>query len=1051
MARGLFGPQWNLAASVASRIDPATLDHTTEPRMSVHERPNRPRYAPGAEIGRGRRAVVLEAEDPRLGRLVALKRSIDPEFDSILRAEGRRLACLDSPHVVRVLDLDEGPPATLVLERLVGQTLRAQVGSDPSWNLARVDAIAVQLLEGLADLHAGGIVHGDVKPENLWITPRSRLVLLDIGGDPAAGGDATALYAAPEVLRGESSTWASDLYAAGVVIFELLCGRTPFDAADATELAARKNTQVAPLARHTGASVNEDIETWLARVLARDPAQRFASAPIAADAWRRAIASARVASVEDRAQSLHPEIEASLRACLESQAERHVVILAARFGLGKTTLLENWVRDARAIGTAVIFLAPGPEPSAVAYADWNLALRTPHVGLEHIPLGAPDADPTSLIQQVEASLQSASGRIAFVADDFEALDPATRALLLQLANARLRTGIVFVLGVTQQSGAEARQLRIRLRRLESALWLQLEPPGTKAWMHFTATRLDTTEVGEGLVEFVRCESGGNPRLATWLLEAWRRGGMLERTDAGWILDDERCSGVVPAAAADHFENELLWVPAASRRLLQKAAVQGARFDPGLLAQHLNRESGEVLQELHAIGRSFGLLRRTEDGYSFVEPLCATYLAADLTPEARRREHAALAEILEHATPPQPGLTGEHWFHAGHLSHAAPRLEKAGRTALDEDDAAAARWLDLAVRCWQDHQAQDESEARHRADLELQLAEALRRTAAWDRAAAALERAALIACAWGLQEFETRAARARGEIEYARSRFDAAVEHYLAAQASAKRCGDVRELHEIALQIGNIHFERGRLDEASAEYQNVLSFATQHADTEMEARAANNVGLVESIQGRKQSAVDYFDRSLRSFRALGRLDAVARLYQNIGMIYLELGHWAEARNFFERAMTQSEACGLDAVVAVSSLDYAEATIRLGAAEAAVEPVRRALLICRERGDELGIANALRLQGSLAAARGEIETAEKLLGESIVILERLGQALHLGISWKEMGAVRLQAGRDDDARSALRQARARFDALDAPMHAAEVDQLWARCRKEPQCQR
>jgi len=177
--------------------------------------------------------------------------------------------------------------------------------------------------------------------------------------------------------------------------------------------------------------------------------------------------------------------------------------------------------------------------------------------------------------------------------------------------------------------------------------------------------------------------------------------------------------------------------------------------------------------------------------------------------------------------------------------------------------------------------------------------------------------------------------------------------------------------------------------------------------------------------------------------------VARLDQNIGQIYLELGNWAEARNFFQRAMEESEASGQQALLAVACLDCAEANFRLGARAEAATAVERALAISRECGDEIGIANSYRLQASLAAAAGDTAAAEARLLESIERLQRLGQALQLGVCWKELGAVRLQAGRPGPAAAALAAARQVFASLDAPQHAAEVEALQTRCGTVPAC--
>ncbi|MFQ5599639.1 MAG: protein kinase [Candidatus Krumholzibacteriia bacterium] len=130
------------------------------------------RYARRRRAGRGMRAVVHEAEDLLLGRRVALKQAIDAPASEALLEEARRLACVRSPHVVQIHDLLALEPPAIVLEWLQGSTLRELL--EPGQALAGhvVENLVAQLLDALAAAHAAGVVHGDVKPENIWITAR---------------------------------------------------------------------------------------------------------------------------------------------------------------------------------------------------------------------------------------------------------------------------------------------------------------------------------------------------------------------------------------------------------------------------------------------------------------------------------------------------------------------------------------------------------------------------------------------------------------------------------------------------------------------------------------------------------------------------------------------------------------------------------------------------------------------------------------------------------------------------------------------------------------
>jgi serine/threonine protein kinase len=181
------------------------------------------------EAGRGKRAVVHEAIDTLLHRPVALKVGLDDSGKRCLLEEGQRLARVRHRHVVILHDAirDRG---CLVLEWLSGQTLRQRLQRSSPLPFDCISRWTTQLLLAVEAAHAVDVLHGDIKPENIWIDANDRLKLFDFGATPRAGGDATALYAAAEVLRGEPHSPQSDLYGVGSVVFEMLTGlRRPAD------------------------------------------------------------------------------------------------------------------------------------------------------------------------------------------------------------------------------------------------------------------------------------------------------------------------------------------------------------------------------------------------------------------------------------------------------------------------------------------------------------------------------------------------------------------------------------------------------------------------------------------------------------------------------------------------------------------------------------------------------------------------------------------------------------------------------------------------------
>jgi serine/threonine protein kinase len=202
------------------------------------------RYDIGREIGRGGMGAVWLARDTVLGRDVALKRigllpgATTPDLERAER-EARLAARLNHPHVVAVFDLvdDEGD-TWLVMEYVEGITLSALIARDGALSPDQAAPLVRQAADALAAAHAAGIVHRDVKPSNMLVTPAGEVKLSDFGiarAEADASLTRTGLvtgspaYLAPEVASGSTATEASDVWSLGATLFHALAGRTPYD------------------------------------------------------------------------------------------------------------------------------------------------------------------------------------------------------------------------------------------------------------------------------------------------------------------------------------------------------------------------------------------------------------------------------------------------------------------------------------------------------------------------------------------------------------------------------------------------------------------------------------------------------------------------------------------------------------------------------------------------------------------------------------------------------------------------------------------------------
>ncbi len=262
------------------------------------------RYVVVEHLGEGGVGVVYRATDPRLERDVALKllKRGPGGPDDRLRVEARALSRLIHPNIATLFDLDrDGERDYLVMEFVPGQTL-ARLLEDGPLPEARARAIAIEVAEALAAAHELGLVHRDLKPGNVIVTPRGRCKVLDFGlarleagtvdsTMPTRSGEQGGLagtlpYLAPEQVRAGTSDARSDLWALGVLLFEMSGGTRPFAAGDPAALLYAIAHSPAPSLAALRPELSQRFVAVVERLLEKDPARRFPDAPAALRALR---------------------------------------------------------------------------------------------------------------------------------------------------------------------------------------------------------------------------------------------------------------------------------------------------------------------------------------------------------------------------------------------------------------------------------------------------------------------------------------------------------------------------------------------------------------------------------------------------------------------------------------------------------------------------------------------------------------------------------------------------------------------------------------------
>ncbi len=252
------------------------------------------RYRLEERLGSGGMAMVYRARDMTLERTVAVKilrknLSANSEFRSRFHQEAKAAANLSHPNIVTVHDFGfYASQLFIVMEYVPGSDLKTLMQQKKPFAIAEAIDLIAQACAGLGYAHRAGLVHCDVKPQNMLVTPDRRLKVVDFGIarllasiSPDERSEVvwgSPQYFSPEQAAGSAPSPASDVYSLGVILYEMLAGRLPFVATTSQELARLHRDALPPSPRRYNPLIPIPLEQIMLKVLAKEPASRYRTA-----------------------------------------------------------------------------------------------------------------------------------------------------------------------------------------------------------------------------------------------------------------------------------------------------------------------------------------------------------------------------------------------------------------------------------------------------------------------------------------------------------------------------------------------------------------------------------------------------------------------------------------------------------------------------------------------------------------------------------------------------------------------------------------------------
>jgi tetratricopeptide (TPR) repeat protein len=972
------------------------------------------RYRLDSEIGRGGMGVVYRATDLELMREVAVKvlsEAASSDARQRLIREARAAAALTHPHIISVYDVGEaqGMPF-FVMELVYGPSL-AKVGQI---ELPRIIEIACQICAALDHAHANSVVHRDLKPDNVLLSPTgqsSGVKLADLGlALPGFGARisragiivGTASYMAPEQALGHSVDGRTDLYALGVVLYELTTGRLPFTGDDPLTIISQHVHAPVVSPRVLRPDLPRALEAVILRLLEKNPTERFATASETATALRESLAvtdtagdtdsGARVAILDalsrgrfvGRADELAETRELWRRA---REGHGHAVLLSGEPGAGKTRLAREITIQAAVDGAVVLtggcyeYEATTPYlPFVEAFRTWvreqgddsrvravvgdaaaQIAKLVPEIETRLGPFPErPDLPPHEerllffdTLVQVFANLAREKG-LLFYADDLHWADRGTLWLLGHLLR-QLRRERVLIVGAYRETeldrthplakalvewNRERLVTRIALRRFDAA--------ETSAQL----SALLGEDVSGDFGDAVHRETEGNPFFVEEVLKALIEKGSVRRESGRW----KRCEIgelIIPQSVKEAIGNRLDRVGQATNEALRAAAVLGKTFTfEELMATAGNTPEDALLDALdEAVGAQL-IAVASDDSFTFTHDKIREVLYEELNPIRRRRLHRHAAEGLEGCR---------------EISHC--RVERLAYHYIQAADYE--RGFTYAK------QAAVEAE----------------RVFAFDEAIAAYSRARDCAEALGLIDEQLAQEEAMGKVYLLHGEMIPAGEHFERALALTN---DPQVRARLQCQAASSLVATG--DQRGVEYiREALSVLDPHTNPLETANALSIAGRFHHLAGRHRKAIELLEQAADLVAPSVAADTVttfaapliSQVYAYLAGAYQHYGLFADSNNWARRAIEFGKAHRVLFAQALGLEFLAENAIHTGEFTAGLEYAEREREIAEKLHSRERRAWTLLASATCSFYAGDPVRAEREFAEGIALAESIGE--------------------------------------------------------------
>jgi Protein kinase domain/AAA ATPase domain/Tetratricopeptide repeat len=960
------------------------------------------RYRLESELGQGGMGTVYRALDTLLDRAIAIKllnqQNLAADSRERLLREARAAARLNHPNIVGIYDVggadDDGGQPFIVMEMVEGHSLYDR----PPETLAEVLAIAKQMCLALDHAHQHGVIHRDLKLENILITKDGSVKLTDFGLARSVASRLTSegmlvgtvFYLAPELALGQAYDGRADLYALGVLLYELTTHRLPFDGDD--PLAVISQHLHAPVVppRAIKPELPPALDALIVNLLAKKPEDRPATA---------AVVKARLDEINLNGNQAEPNLENDAHLSLldrivqgrligreremaeaagtwrrAQDGEAHLLLISGEPGIGKSRLARELTALAEVSGATALrgeCYAEGGAPyapiaqliqssfvnmnnslplSALALADLVTlapALRARFPEARANPALDPQAEQQRIFESVVEWCLSVSGRgpALLLVDDAHWADNGTLALLHHLArrSRSLKLRLLIVLTYRETELDEHHPLNDLLADLNRERLTKRIKLGRLS-REQTAEMLNVMFEAAAMPDFLNGiyrETEGNPFFVEEVCKALVEDGQLVFAEGGWQRPN-MAEVQVPQSIRLAIQARVSKLPQAAQDALRLAAAFGREFDFDLLQRAAELPEDVLIEALEQATRA-QLISEQEgkETFAFVHALIPAALRDGVSGLRRHRLHKKVAMALEALRPGDFETLAYQYAEAGDEEQARTHYVRAGARAQQVfANADAIKFYSEALALF----AEDDSTR-----FEVLAARALVYDVIANRNAQRADGEAMLAIAERLNDNEKR--------------FDA----------------------YIVLADVQADSEHIRAMEPAAQ---ALAIARAIPDPVREARALQRIGGMSTMRGEYGAALAALEAAVERFKAVNlKAEAASSLH----MLSLALGRNGQVR---------------------------EARIA----------VEESIALSRETGDRRQEAIGLRRLGIMADIQGEVEASLGYNNQALALHRTLGDRAQEVNALANLSGIYAELGNWDESLAYARQTLEVSEAID-----------------------